>query len=128
MPISPPPVPRPAALSRAVACAALAGLLVAGGCGGEPAAPAGSPAPAPEPAASVRPPAAADAVHHQRFQRLATEALRLMIAAAQRELPIGPLQERIDAARTLATRDVAAAADRMEEVVAELEALLEDGA
>ena len=134
----PPSVVRSGALSSAVACAVLAGLLAAGcggsgseptGLGGEPAPPAASPAPA-VPAAPVANPAraeGADAVHHQRFQRLAPEALRLMIAAAQRALPIGPLQERIDDARQLATRDVAAAADRLEEVVADLEALLADG-
>ena len=135
----PPSVVRSGALSSAVACAVLAGLLAAGcggrgsepaGGGGEPVPPAGSPAPA-VPAAQAANPAArtegADAVHHERFQRLAPEALRLMIAAAQRALPIGPLQERVDDARQLATRDVAAAADRLEEVVADLEALLADG-
>ena len=70
--------------------------------------------------------AGADAVHHERFQRLATRALRLMIAGAQRALPIAPLQQRIDAARRLAVSDVAAAADRLEEVIADLEALLEE--
>ncbi len=132
--VNPPPsVVRSGALASAVACAALAGLLAAGGCGGsggEPAPPAASPPPA-VPAAQLANPATradgADAVHHERFQRLAPEALRLMIAAAQRALPIGSLQERIDDARQLATRDVAAAADRLEEVVADLEALLADG-
>jgi hypothetical protein len=113
--------------SRAIVRAALLAVLLAtagcGGSGGEPAPrdqglpPAAGPA---EPA----PPAAADAIHHERFRRLATESLRLLIAAAQRELPIGPLQERISAARALAPRDVEAAANRLEEVVTELEALL----
>ena len=135
----PPSVVRPAALPGVVVCAALAGLLAAGGCGGgEPAPGAGSPPPPTPEAPPAAPPRAqpanparrtdtADAVHHERFQRLASEALRLMIAAAQRALPIGPLQERIDDARQLATRDVAAAADRLEEVVADLEALLDEG-
>ena len=130
----PPSVVRSGARSRAVVSAvALAGLMAAAGCGGgggEPAPPAATPPPA-VPAAQPAHPATradgADAVHHERFQRLAPEALRLMIAAAQRALPIGPLQERIDDARQLATRDVAAAADRLEEVVADLEALLADG-
>ena len=80
-----------------------------------------------QPANPARRTDTAAAVDHERFQRLAPEALRLMIAAAQRALPIAPLQERIDDARQLATRDVAAAADRLEEVVADLEALLADG-
>ncbi len=131
---------RPAARSRAAVCAAaLAALLVAGGCSGgagesapsgeEPAPPAAGPPPAasaaePAPAAELASP---DSVDHERFQQRATEVLRLMIAAAQRALPIGPMQERIDAARGLATSDVAAAADRLEAVIADLEALLEEG-
>ena len=127
---------RPAAPSRAaVRGVALAVLLAAAGCGGSGGS-AGAPAPgaeSPPPPAVAPAPAnparrsAADAVHHERFQRLATEALRLMIAAAQRALPIGPLQQRIDAARLLAVSDVEAAADRLGEVVADLEALLEEG-
>ncbi len=121
---------RTAARPRAAVCAAaLAGLLAAAGCGdGQPVprggevAPVGAPAAEPADAAGR---AAADAVHHERFQRLASRALQLMIAAAQRALPIGPLQERIDAARLLAVSDVVAAADRLEEVIADLEALLE---
>ena len=145
MPNLPPSVVRPAALPGVAVCAALAGLLAAGGCGGGEPAPGGGspPPPVPEapPAATGTSPAVpraqpanpaprtdtADAVDHERFQRLAPEALRLMIAAAQRALPIAPLQERVDDARQLATRDVAAAADRLEEVVADLEALLADG-
>ena len=148
MSTSPRSAPRPAARSRAVVrAAALAGLLAAAGCGGsggepappgvEPALPGGgAPAPggaSPPPGAPAAEPAnparrtGADAVHHERFQQLATRALRLMIAAAQRALPIGPLQERIDAARGLAVGDVEAAADRLEEVVADLEALLDEG-
>ena len=129
----------------AVRAAALAGLLAAACCGGsdgepaaggsQPALPGGEPAPrgaSPPPPATAEPanPArrsAADAVHHERFQQLATRALRLMVAAAQRALPIGPLQERIDAARGLAVTDVEAAADRLEAVIADLEALLEAG-
>ena len=49
-----------------------------------------------------------------------------MIQAAQRALPVGPFQERIDAASRTATRDVAEAADRMEEVAADLEQAIAD--
>ncbi len=113
--------------SRAIVRAALlAVLLAAAGCGGSDGEPAPRDQGLPPAAGGAEPavPAAGDAIHHERFQRLATESLRLLIAAAQRELPIGPLQERISAARALATRDVEAAANRLEELVAELEALL----
>ncbi|MYD71266.1 MAG: hypothetical protein F4W89_11065 [Acidobacteria bacterium] len=60
-----------------------------------------------------------------RFQRLSVEALRLMIAAAQRELPIGPIQDRINAARRVVATDAADAADQLDEVVADLKAMLE---
>ncbi len=144
MPNPPPSVVRPAALPGVVVSAALAGLLAAGGCGGGEPAPGGgsppSPVPAAPPAVTEAPPAVpraqpanparrtdtADAIHHERFQRLAAEVLRLMIAAAQRALPIGPLQERVDAARRLAVSDVEAAADRLEEIAADLEALIEE--
>ena len=128
---------RPAALPGVVVSAALAGLLAAGGCGGGEPAPGGGSPPSPVPAAPPAVPRAqpanparrtdtADAIHHERFQRLAAEVLRLMIAAAQRALPIGPLQERVDAARRLAVSDVEAAADRLEEIAADLEALIEE--
>ena len=57
---------------------------------------------------------------HRRYQQLRVETLRLMIEAARRALPIGPFQQRIDAAARTAL-DVSEAADRMEEIVAELE-------
>ncbi len=60
-----------------------------------------------------------------RFQRLSVEALRLMIEAAQRALPIGPVQDRINAARRLVPTDPAEAADQLEAVVADLKAMLE---
>jgi hypothetical protein len=63
---------------------------------------------------------------HERFQQLRVETLRLMIQAAQRALPVGPFQERIDAASRTATGDVAEAADRMEEIVADLEQAIAD--
>jgi hypothetical protein len=63
---------------------------------------------------------------HERFQQLRVETLRLMIQAAQRALPVGPFQERIDAASRTATSDVAEAADRMEEIVADLEQAIAD--
>ena len=57
---------------------------------------------------------------HERYRRLRVETLRLMIEAARRELPIGPFQQRIDAAIGTALQDVSEAADRMEEIVADL--------
>ena len=57
---------------------------------------------------------------HQRYQQLRLETLRMMIEAARRALPIGPFQQRIDAAARIALQDVAEAGDRMEEIVAEL--------
>ena len=65
---------------------------------------------------------------HERFQQLRVETLRLMIQAAQRALPIGPFQQRIDAASRTALRDVSEAADRLEEIIAELQqAIADDG-
>ena len=58
---------------------------------------------------------------HQRYQRLRLETLRAMIEAAKLALPIGPFQERIDAAARIALDDVTEAADRMEGIVAELQ-------
>lgn len=57
---------------------------------------------------------------HERYRRLRVETLKLMIEAARRALPIGPFQQRIDAASMTATSDVAEAADRMEEIFADL--------
>ena len=57
---------------------------------------------------------------HERYRRLRVETLRLMIEAARRALPIGPFQQRIDAAVGTALQDVSEAADRMEEIVADL--------
>lgn len=57
---------------------------------------------------------------HERYRRLRVETLRLMIEAARRELPIGPFQQRIDAAVGTALQDISEAADRMEEIVADL--------
>lgn len=74
------------------------------------------------PAVAVSPGAEGDVA---RFQRLSVEALRLMIGAAQRELPIGPIQDRINAARRMVPTDAADAADQLEEVVADLKAMLE---
>ena len=65
---------------------------------------------------------------HQRYQQLRVETLRLMIEAARRALPIGPFQQRMDAASRTALQDVSEAADRMEEIVAELQqAITDDG-
>ena len=74
------------------------------------------------PAVAADPGAEGDAA---RFQRLSVEALRLMIAAAQRELPIGPIQDRINEARRVVPTDAAEAADRLEAIVADLKAMLE---
>lgn len=58
---------------------------------------------------------------HQRYQQLRLETLRAMIEAAKLALPIGPFQERIDAAARIALDDVTEAADRMEVVVVDLQ-------
>ena len=57
---------------------------------------------------------------HERYQQLRLEALRLMIQAAQRALPIGPFQQRIDAAARTALRDVSEAGDLQEAIVVDL--------
>lgn len=57
---------------------------------------------------------------HERYQQLRLEALRLMIQAAQRTLPIGPFQQRIDEAARTALQDVSAAGDLQEAIVADL--------
>lgn len=65
---------------------------------------------------------------HERYQQLRLEALRLMIQAAQRTLPIGPFQQRIDEAARTALQDVSAAGDLQEAIVADLrEAIAADG-
>ena len=57
---------------------------------------------------------------HERYQQLRLEALRLMIQAAQRALPIGPFQQRIDAAARTALRDVSEAGNLQEAIVVDL--------
>lgn len=57
---------------------------------------------------------------HERYQQLRLEALRLMIQAAQRTLPIGPFQQRIDAAARTALRNVSEAGDLQEAIVVDL--------
>jgi hypothetical protein len=119
-----------------VAAAACGGEVPAGGTDGVPSAsvdrdaasaPATAPPvgriPAAESLATSEPGTPAE---HERFQQLRVETLRLMIQAAQRALPVGPFQERIDAASRTATSDVAEAADRMEEIVADLEQAIAD--
>ena len=61
---------------------------------------------------------------HQRYQRLRLETLRAMIEAAQLALPIGPFQQRIDAAARIALDDVTEAADSMEVIVADLQEVI----
>ena len=80
-------------------------------------------APAPESQAPQSPalPLELSSPEHQRYQRLRLETLRAMIEAAKLALPIGPFQERIDAAARIALDDVSEAADRMEVIVAELQ-------
>ena len=134
-------------------CAVLAGLfVVATACGGADtttagddeataqaadtaatAPPAGVPMAAgdvPAPGASIpASPAVTDDLtspEHRRYQQLRVETLRLMIEAARRALPIGPFQQRIDAAARTALEDVSEAADRMEAIVAELEQAIAD--
>lgn len=103
--------------------AVLAWLLLTGGCGDGAA--TDRRVDPPRPAAGGEAPAArTDA--EARLERLNARALRLLVAAAQRQLPIGPLQERISAARMAATRaGVDEAVDRMTLVVADLERLIE---
>ena len=57
---------------------------------------------------------------HQRYQQLRLETLRSMIDAAKLALPIGPFQQRIDAAARIALEDVSEAGDLMEQIVADL--------
>lgn len=127
-------------------------LVVAGACGGggasDPSAGAGpAPRPAvprsggspdgsqpnggvPAPEFSARHPAALPeeltSPGHQRYQQLRVETLRLMIEAARRALPVGPFQERIDAASRTAVRDVSEAGDRMAEIAADLRQAIAD--
>ncbi len=111
---------RAVALAAAVAVAGCGAAEEGSGASEEPASPAElSPQ---SPAAVAGPGAEGDVA---RFQRLSVEALRLMIAAAQRALPIGPVQDRINAARRVAPSDPAEAADQLEGVVADLKAMLE---
>ena len=93
--------------------------------GAEPAAsmpaaesPAARPAQTPPPLSSPE---------HERYQQLRLEALRLMIQAAQRALPIGPFQQRIDAAAKTALRDVSEAGDLQEAIVADLQEAIAAG-
>lgn len=91
---------------------------------------AGGSIPAPETSAPRLPamPEALTSPEHERYQQLRVEALRWMIEAAQRALPIGPFQQRIDAASRTALQDVSEAADRMDEIIAELQqAITDDG-
>lgn len=112
----------------------LAGLVVAAaaaGAGGVACSPADTPAvgadpvveadDAAAPQSSPAPPLELSSPEHQRYQRLRLETLRAMIEAAKLALPIGPFQERIDAAARIALEDVSEAADRMEVIVAELQ-------
>ena len=78
--------------------------------------------PAPEsPAAQPpTPPVELSSPAHQRYQQLRLETLRAMIDAARLALPIGPFQQRIDAAAGIALEDVSEAGDLMEQIVADL--------
>lgn len=78
--------------------------------------------PVPGPPAAV--PDALSSPEHRRYQQLRVETLRLMIEAARRALPIGPFQQRLDAASRTALQDVSEAADRMEGIAADLRAAL----
>ena len=89
--------------------------------------PAGVP-PAPE-SSAPRPPAVPEELaspEDRRYRQLRVETLRLMIEAARRALPIGPFQERIDAASRTAVRDVSEAGDRMTEIAADLRQAIAD--
>ena len=111
----------------------LAGLVVvaaAAGAGGVACSRADAPAGGADPvveaddAASLQspaPPLELSSPEHQRYQRLRLETLRAMIEAAKLALPIGPFQQRIDAAARVALDDVTEAADRMEVIVADLQ-------
>ena len=78
--------------------------------------------PAPESPAPRSPalPLELSSPEHQRYQQLRLETLRSMIDAAKLALPIGPFQQRIDAAARIALEDVSEAADLMEDIVADL--------
>ena len=115
-----------AAVARGVALAVSLAVTACGateeGAGGAQEAP--TPAEfSPQPPAVAARPGAEDEV--LRFQRLSVETLQLMIQAAQQELPIGPIQDRINAARRVASTDAADAADQLETIVADLKAMLE---
>ena len=111
----------------------LAGLVVvaaAAGAGGAACSRADAPAVGADPVAeaddaaslqSPAPPLELSSPEHQRYQQLRLETLRAMIEAAKLALPIGPFQERIDAAAIIALDDVTEAADRMEVIVADLQ-------
>jgi len=113
----------------------LAGLVVAAaaaaGAGGVACSPADTPAVGADPVVEAddaaapqsppAPPLELSSPEHQRYQRLRLETLRAMIEAAKLALPIGPFQERIDAAARIALEDVSEAADRMEVIVADLQ-------
>ncbi|MEE3202383.1 MAG: hypothetical protein VX262_03730 [Acidobacteriota bacterium] len=60
----------------------------------------------------------------ERFQQLRADTLRLMIAAAKRELEIVPFQRRINATITQSLTDMKSAADALEKVATDLEDLL----
>jgi hypothetical protein len=66
------------------------------------------------------PPVELSSPEHQRYQQLRLETLRSMIDAAKLALPIGPFQQRIDAAARIALEDVSEAGDLMEQIVADL--------
>lgn len=120
----------------AVFAAACGAVEAPAGDGGPDAAAGSQAAPvetaAPEAGASPRrPPAVPPALsspEHERYQQLRMETLRLMIAAAKLALPIGPFQQRIDAASLIALDDVAEASARMEGIVADLRQAVGDAA
>ena len=117
--------------ARRVVLAGLVVVAAAAGAGGVACSRADDPAVGADPvveaddAASLQspaPPLELSSPEHQRYQRLRLETLRAMIEAAKLALPIGPFQERIDAAARIALEDdVSEAADRMEVIVAELQ-------
>lgn len=80
-----------------------------------------------QPSAAARPagtPPPLSSPEHERYQQLRLETLRLMIQAAQRALPVGPFQQRIDAAARVALQDVSEAGDLQEGIVADLRATI----
>ena len=68
-----------------------------------------------------------DESDRERLERLRHDALRWMVAAAQRALDIGPFQMRIDKAATTALTDLAGAIQQMEQVVIDLEGAVGSG-